>query len=343
VKKLASAVYHCYPSPKSDKGNGVARYGSYLDKLLPDIYTQSKSAKIWHIELGYTGVHEFWQAVACARTGQAYMLTLHDPPVVVGKPFERYLPGTGKPTKVLRKLLDITIGRLLIRWVVSRARAVIVLNRQATQLLGSSKSFYLPLPILVDSAPAKRSAQEVARLLFFGNVSHRKGVDVLIRALSSVPNSAQLELTIAGQPDQDLRYQSKLKDLIQRSGLNVALPGYVSEARLSQLVQLSDIVVLPYRRASIVHASGPLLGSMAQGKPIIASDIPTFSDVVRSRENGWLFPEGDVKALALALETLITDTKLRESLGRHAKAFTRKYHNDTVIARDLMRIYEEIV
>lgn len=338
---LKHVIHHVYPN-RSDSGNGVARYGEHLDDVMGALYSQdASSAPLWHIELGYTGVNEFWLAVQRARTRQAYILTLHDPPTIIGKPFSRFFAGNSFLTKLLRKSCDITLGRLLTKFIVRRAKALIILNHHALKILPRKKTYYLPLPSLLKTSDSQVSAHTQCTVLFFGNISVRKGLDILLQALIQVPHPDALRLIVAGQQDNDVRYQNQLLELQDESLVSVEMLGYVEEKQLSQLVRGADIVVLPYRETKIVHASGPLIGAMSQTRAVIVSDIETFNDVVTHKQNGLLFEEGNAADLAKALGTLVEDPQLRRQLGISARDTIRKYHSDTAIRESLTKIYEE--
>jgi glycosyltransferase involved in cell wall biosynthesis len=55
--------------------------------------------------------------------------------------------------------------------------------------------------------------------------------------------------------------------------------------------------------------------AMASGLPVVASATPGSSDIVVDGLTGSLFPIGDVGRLAAALERLIDEPGLRESMG----------------------------
>lgn len=61
------------------------------------------------------------------------------------------------------------------------------------------------------------------------------------------------------------------------------------------------------------------LESMAMGKPMVMSEVGGAGELIRHGDNGFLFPAGDVDALADALRTL-ADPKLRIQMGASARA-----------------------
>ena len=57
---------------------------------------------------------------------------------------------------------------------------------------------------------------------------------------------------------------------------------------------------------------------MACGRPVVASNVGGFKDLIRSNENGLLVPPNDPPALADAIDRLLTDSALVRSLSRAA-------------------------
>ena len=65
-----------------------------------------------------------------------------------------------------------------------------------------------------------------------------------------------------------------------------------------------------------------LLNAMGLGKPIVASAVGGIPEVISDRENGLLV-QPEVQDITLALDELLSDSKLRERLGRAAFEFSR--------------------
>ena len=53
--------------------------------------------------------------------------------------------------------------------------------------------------------------------------------------------------------------------------------------------------------------------AMSFGRPVLASNIPGMTDIVRDGENGYLFDSGDYESLANKLKDIFSDLpKLRQ-------------------------------
>jgi len=341
-------IKHIYPHQL--KHNGVSLYGHYIDQLLSRVTQPSRD--VWHFEIGFTRSQELWQAYRhLRRNNSSYVVTLHDPPGIVGRPFEQYISSRNFFAKVLRKTLDKTIGRHVIGRVVCGAGAVIVLNPMAKPALiaqyklQEDRIFYSPLPVLTPPIQTEPQDSKTLRLLFFGNVSERKGVDILLQAcIKASDQLGDWRLDVVGGFGGDQEYELLLRNRVEKSALggHIKLHGFVEEKALARFVAQADIIILPYDDPGIIHASGPLVTSMAADKAVIASDIPIFAAEIHNGHNGLLFPPGDIEKLTAALTQLATDKPLRHRLAKAAGDTIRQSHDDSTIIASLNKVYRSL-
>jgi len=82
------------------------------------------------------------------------------------------------------------------------------------------------------------------------------------------------------------------------------------------------------------------LDAMAQGRVVIASDVPCMREVIRDRETGFLVPVGSVMEIARRTRFVLQDADLREQMENAARQTVEQRFalNDTVSQwRDLYR------
>jgi glycosyltransferase involved in cell wall biosynthesis len=346
-------IKHIYP--KGQVNNGISVYGHQMDALLGS-YSTDKN--IWHFELGYTGVSELWEAYRISKTnGSRYVVTLHDPPVICGKIFSKYIQSNRLILKIIRKLLDVTLGRLIVKRVIKRASRVIVLNPLA--IPGIERRFNIPvnhivtLP-LMPSIPTKRSSvyftSNHLNLLFFGVITPRKGLSDLIESMNILASSANppgLSLTVIGSPGKgDEQYYSKLIETVERLNLenNVRFLGASDNATLSEELQRCDAVILPYHESNITHASGPLTTSLGFGKPVIASDINIFNgEKLHAKEHIFLtFKTGEASDLAIKIHYLNENRPEMVAMGSRASEHIAGFHNNECVREQIVEIYNNL-
>lgn len=157
--------------------------------------------------------------------------------------------------------------------------------------------------------------------LYVGRLKRYKEVETAIAALALVRAQGRAaRLLVAGSGD----HRPALERAARRAGVSAAVDflGFVSEARKLELYRRSWAVVLP----SLKEGWGITnLEAAGCGTPALAADNSALRESVRDGESGFLFPTGDARALAAAMDRLVGDAALRERLGRGARAFAQSF------------------
>jgi glycosyltransferase involved in cell wall biosynthesis len=82
-----------------------------------------------------------------------------------------------------------------------------------------------------------------------------------------------------------------------------------------------------------------LCEAMAAGLPAVSFDCDYGpAEIIDPEENGVLVPQGDVEALAAALDRLMANADLRERLGLAARTVAARFDPPTIVER-----WDEIV
>ena len=77
-----------------------------------------------------------------------------------------------------------------------------------------------------------------------------------------------------------------------------------------------------------------LLEAMSRGVPGVCFDFKCGpKDIIRNGKNGMLVPEGDIPALASAMESIMRDPTLRTHLSEEALKTCFEYTEDKVMAQ----------
>jgi rhamnosyl/mannosyltransferase len=159
-------------------------------------------------------------------------------------------------------------------------------------------------------------------VLAIGRLTYYKGHEVLLRAISELPDAQAL---IVGTGEREPR----LRQLIGELGLGDRgrLVGACSDAEVAALLTTCDLLCLPSLERT--EAFGlVLLEAMHFAKPVVVSAIPGSGAgwVVEQAENGCLVPPGDPQVLAEALKRLAAEPKERARLGRNGQeALSRRF------------------
>ena len=168
---------------------------------------------------------------------------------------------------------------------------------------------------VVASIPASRDG--AVRILSVGAVVPRKGFDVLVAALATMPD-LPWHLTIAGDRGRDTKAAAQLDADIARLRLGdrVTVLGAVSAQRIAELYAEADIFALASRFEGYGMAYSE---AVAHGLPVVGTRAGAIPDTVPTNA-GILVEPDDVPAFAVALRLLIADTEERNRFAAAARA-----------------------
>ena len=82
---------------------------------------------------------------------------------------------------------------------------------------------------------------------------------------------------------------------------------------------------------------------MATGLPPIVSTAGVLPDYVRHRENGFVFPVGNVEALADCLAEMVDEPQLRESFGHRCRSLTETTWSHEQFLERLEWLYQRAI
>lgn len=175
----------------------------------------------------------------------------------------------------------------------------------------------IPNPVLVQELDIKQHARvgEMKRLISVGRLDEGKQFGVLIKVFASLArHHPHWSLRIVGEGPLRSVLQQQIADL----GLEerVELPGQT--ANIGEVLAESDAFVLTSKYEGFPNA---LLEAMAFGLPCVTFDCPSGPrEMSMHGQTALLVPLNDEQALACALERLMLDADLRQTLGSLARA-----------------------
>jgi glycosyltransferase involved in cell wall biosynthesis len=160
--------------------------------------------------------------------------------------------------------------------------------------------------------------------VFLGSISHRKGFDVLGKALARLnADQPHFKLLAIGPHTHEENRNIAPADIAEvkaplDGSPHVRYMGRVNEwPRVAELIGAGDVFVFPSRREGIGQA--PMQG-MAAELPVIIALLPGVTDQASIEgETGYYVSPGSVDELADAMLKLGTDADLRRQMGAQAR------------------------
>ncbi len=174
-----------------------------------------------------------------------------------------------------------------------------------------------------------RIAANRKNFLFFGRIEKYKGVGVLVAAYALARSvDPELRLVIAGQGEVN----PSLRTEAEKLGVTL-INNWIPEDKVFDLIAAAGVLVLPYLSATQSGVSGIAL---ANGLPIIATNVGGLPEHVADRRNGRTVPPGDCVALANAMLEVSQSEALARSMAQESLHLGRTLFSWTAIADDLL-------
>jgi L-malate glycosyltransferase len=142
------------------------------------------------------------------------------------------------------------------------------------------------------------------------------GVDVVARAFVKVAEQRDdISMILLSGGSQG----ALIRNILVSSGVieRVTFPGNISQTELPRYYRMADLFI------SASHVDGSsvsLMEALACGLPCAVSDIPANKEWVADGVNGWVFPDGDVNALAAVILKAIEQRERLPEIGKNARA-----------------------
>lgn len=174
--------------------------------------------------------------------------------------------------------------------------------------------------------------------LYVGRLIKTKGISYLIEASARLRNKA-IRVAIAGRGPEE----ANLRKLVKENKLtdNVFFLGYVEDDDLPFLYNSASIVVLPsYDREGILTT---MLEAGACGRPVITTTACSMSEYLKNGGNGLLVAPRNSIALAEAMNRLLTDSVLADSLGKNARISAAGKWSWQTRIKQVEKIYEKTI
>jgi glycosyltransferase involved in cell wall biosynthesis len=250
-------------------------------------------------------------------------------------------PFNNSPRAGIQRLGAIDIMRRFDRLIVHTGRA-----RARVESYGvpARKIDQIAHGLLLDLDRSAFARAEATRtdprvtLLLFGWIKPYKGTDVLLRAFAKLPSALRqtARVRIVGRPQMPMEPIFALTDELRiREQVEFDLR-FIDDAEIPRVLEQTDIQVFPYRE---IDASGALMLAIAAGRPIVASNIGTFAELLEDGRHGALVEPGNSDALAAALEPLIADRSKRLAADCEVGALRDRIPSWRRIAQETEKTY----
>ena len=178
---------------------------------------------------------------------------------------------------------------------------------------------------------------------FLGSFYAYEGLDLAVAAMPTVlakNPKARLLLVGGGPQEQNLKQQVTLLGLEGK----VIFTGRVPHSEVGKYYSLVDLLVYPRKPMRLTDLVTPLkpLEAMAQGKPVIASDVGGHKELIKDNETGFLFKAGDSLELSERLIELLADENKLNSVLSNGRAYVENVRNWKNSVSNYLPLYKKL-
>jgi glycosyltransferase involved in cell wall biosynthesis len=173
-------------------------------------------------------------------------------------------------------------------------------------------------------------------LLFLGRINWKKGLDMLIPALSHIGN---IPLVIAGNDEEN--YSSELKRLANTHAVEdrIIFTGPVRGDDKASLLQNASMLVLPSYSENFGIVA---LEAMAAGCPVAVTPEVGLSDTISETGSGIVVP-GDPEILASGINSLLSNPSLMLQMGANGKKVAKERFTWEAVSAQMEKVYQNIL
>ena len=271
------------------------------------------TAQIWSADLVYTRLPQ--AAALGARRGLPTAFELHGMPTGIMGPrlVQGFLDGHG--AQLLVTITKSLAGDLRARFHLLKQENLLLVSADGVDI-----ERYKNLP--TSKAARKRlGLQEGFMAGYTGHLYVGRGIELILSMARKLP---KIQFLFVGGAAEDVERRKQ-----EAKGLgNVHFAGFVPNADIPIFQAACDVFLMPHGRRGVAGSSGGDIAAYASplkmfeylacGRPLLASDLPVFREVLNNR-NSVLLPSRDLSAWAAALRSLQRSPRQRAALARAGK------------------------
>jgi glycosyltransferase involved in cell wall biosynthesis len=296
--------------------------------ISPSLY-----AYTWSTAKQYDVVHiHSWWNFAVLGTALIFMLRGIKPVLSPHGMFCDYVLTANNQAK--KKLIHAVIGKQLLKKTYLHVSSQIEWN-ECLQINKNWKGANIFNLVDLPSREYKRDERPVFTISFLSRIDPKKGLDILINALSGV--SFPYRLQIAGSGNED--YVQQLKKMVNDLGMNehVEWVGWMNTEQKFPFLAGSDLFALTSLNENFAIV---VIESLYVGTPVLISNNVGLCNYVEENGFGWITGIESVTEIRQKLTEAYNNKKERNEITSRARRIIDHDFNEAKLAGDYVKLYE---
>lgn len=230
----------------------------------------------------------------------------------------------------------------IISWILNKADKLLILGEFWNEFASGMMKDNCKIQVLHNAVnvPKKRKYNEKStEIMFLGMLIRRKGIDDFLEAIKEIKGElpSDVRVKLYGS-DKHSNIQEKIDG--ENIGNIVSYYGWLTNENREECFSRTMINVLPSYNEGLPMT---ILEAMAFGIPTISTNVAAIPEAICDREEGILINPGDVKALANAILSIVTDTEKRVKFSKNAYSRAIKEFDVEKHIEKLRLIYVDLI
>ena len=171
-------------------------------------------------------------------------------------------------------------------------------------------------------------------LMYIGNLETYQGIDLLLESFQKVKDHAADLIIIGGVSADIQKYQELSRQLGIKDKVHFVGPKPID--KLGDYLKMADILVSPRTKGN--NTPMKIYSYLGSGKPVLATDLPTHTQVLNS--DVALLSRPTVDEFSKGMSRLIVDEKKRASLGAAGKRLVDEEYSIQSFQRKVNKHYD---
>ncbi len=321
--------------PKGGKVGKTFHYLGYLARLLVHVVKHNKGRRIVHFQFFRRERIESLLFPLLRLLGVNLVFTAHN-----------VLPHENSRVDYLLRFMVYRSAKVIIvhsEYMKNKLAKGFRVDREKVRVMPHGNfDHYTPRePLSKAESRARLNLSEMDNVaLFFGFIREYKGLDLLLDAFEiCVRRDRPLKLVVAGAahpPELESHYRRRI-DQISANDSIVFHAGFIPSEKVATYFAACDVVILPYKE---IDHSGIVHLAYSFGRPLIATNVGDFPEIIEDGKSGYLLRENSAECLSEAILEAFSNSTSLEDMGNYARKLSETRYSWIDIAYQMRGLYE---
>jgi len=304
-------------------------HSHFSPALLRKLWKEAKNFDVIHI-------HAWWNLVSVLS---CWIATIQGVPVIISPRGTLSAYSFSNRNSLPKQVIHTLLGKRLLKktsFHVTSDREKEVIET----IISPKRIIKIPnFVALAETTPRiqyERSPGKPLKLLFFSRIEEKKGLDILLKSLTSV--TIPYHLTIAG--DGEPAYIDKLKIIAADNGVasHISWIGFQGSSKF-EVLQQHDLMILPSHDENFGNV---VIESLSVGTPVLISKYVGLADYVSANNLGWIcdLAENDISAY---INKIFEQKDKLLQIGEIAPSAIRNDFDEKNLTEKYISMYNQII